>query len=131
MHIKYQFLTGEMVDIEVPDHIGEVSIAIERDMLNSNRRETRRHNSISRMEDAGSQFADEKIDVAELLLKNEDNRRLYDALQHLLPQQQDLIWQVFYEEKSLASIAREFGVTEGAMRHRLSKIYKRLQSFLA
>ena len=131
MHIKYQFLTGETVEIEVPNHIGEVSIAIERDMLNSNRRETRRHNSINRMEEAGRQFADHGVNVAELLLINDDNRRIYDALQHLLPQQQDLIWQVFYEEKSLASIAREFGVTEGAMRHRLSKIYKRLQSFLA
>lgn len=130
MHIEYQFLTGETVEIEVPDHIGEVSIAIERDMLNSNRRETRRHNSLSRMEEAGCQFADASVSVTELLLKTEDNRRLFDAVRHLLPQQQALIWQVFYEEKSLAAIARESGVTEGAVRHRLSKIYKRLQSFL-
>ena len=130
MHIKYQFLTGETVEIDVPDHIGEVSIAIERDMLNSNRRETRRHNSLSRMEDAGCQFADASVNVAELLLRNEDNRRLFDAVQHLLPQQQELIWQVFYEEKSLAAIALESGVTEGAVRHRLSKLYKRLQFFL-
>ena len=130
MRIKYQFLTGETVEIDVTDHIGEVSIAIERDMLNSNRRETRRHNSLSRMEEAGAQFADASGNVAELLLKSEDNRRLFDAVQHLLPQQQELIWQVFYEEKSLAAIALESGVTEGAVRHRLSKIYKRLQSFL-
>ena len=130
MHIKYQFLTGETVEIDVPDHIGEVSIAIERDMLNSNRRETRRHNSLTRMEEAGCQFADAGGNVAELLLKTEDNHQLFDAVQHLLPQQQELIWQVFYEEKSLAAIARESGVTEGAVRHRLSKIYKRLQSFL-
>ena len=130
MHIKYQFLTGETVEVDVPDHIGEVSIAIERDMQNSNRRETRRHNSISRMEEAGCQFADSGGNVAELLLKAEDNRQLFDAVQHLLPQQQELIWQVFYEENSLAAIARESGVTEGAVRHRLSKIYKRLQSFL-
>ena len=130
MHIKYQFLTGETVEIDVPDHIGEVSIAIERDMLNSNRRETRRHNSLSRMEEAGCQFADASVSVTELLLRNEDNRQLFDAVRHLLPQQQELIWQVFYEEMSLAAIARESGVTEGAVRHRLSKIYKRLQSFL-
>lgn len=73
MRIKYQFLTGETVEIDVPDHIGEVSIAIERDMLNSNRRETRRHNSLSRMEEAGAQFADASGNVAELLLKSEDN----------------------------------------------------------
>lgn len=130
MHIKYQFLTGETVEVDVPDHIGEVSIAIERDVQNSDRRETRRHDSISRMEEAGCQFADASVSVAELLLRNEDNRQLFDAVRHLLPQQQELIWQVFYEEMALAAIARESGVTEGAVRHRLSKIYKRLQSFL-
>ena len=130
MNIKYQFLTGETVEINVPDHIGEVCIEIDRDTQNSNRRETRRHNSISCMEDAGVQFADERVSVADLFLANETNSHLFTALQSLLPQQQELIRQVFFEEKSQAAIARETGITEGAVRHRLSKIYKRLQSFM-
>ena len=130
MNIKYQFQTGESVEIEVSDQLAEVSIEIDRDMQNGNRRETRRHNSISRMEDAGVQFADARVSVADLFLKKEANEQLYGALQSLLPQQQDLIRQVFFEEKSLTAIAREVGVSEGAVRHRLSKIYKRLQAFL-
>ena len=130
MNIKYQFLTGETVEINVPDHIGEVCIEIDRDTQNSNRRETRRHNSNSCMEDAGVQFADERVSVADLFLANETNSHLFTALQSLLPQQQELIRQVFFEEKSQAAIARETGITEGAVRHRLSKIYKRLQSFM-
>lgn len=130
MNIKYQFQTGETVEIEVSDQLGEVCIEIDRDTQNSNRRETRRHNSITRMEDTGIQFADARVSVADLFLKNEASGRLHAALDSLLPQQQDLIRQVFFEEKSQAAIAREIGVTEGAVRHRLSKIYKRLQAFL-
>ena len=130
MNIKYQFQTGEIVEIEVSDQLGEVCIEIDRDTLNSNRRETRRHSSISRTEEAGVQFADASGNVADLFFENEANGRLYSALQSLQPQQQELIRQVFFEEKSLTAIAREAGVTEGAVRHRLNKIYKRLHTFL-
>ena len=130
MFIKYQDATGNLIEIEVSEVIGEVSIEIDKEMANSNRRETRWHNSISRMEEAGVQFADESIDVAELLLENEANRKLRAAMNNLLPQQQELIRQVFFEERSLVEIAREIGVTEGAVRNRLRKIYMRLKFFL-
>ena len=130
MFIKYQDVTGNLIEIEVSEVIGEVSIEIDKEMANSNRRETRWHNSISRMEEAGVQFADESIDVAELLLENEANRKLHAAMNKLLPQQKELIRQVFFEERSLVEIARETGVTVGAVWNRLQKIYKRLKFFL-
>lgn len=130
MFIKYQDATGNLIEIEVSEVIGEVSIEIDKEMANSNRRETRWHNSISRMEEAGVQFADESIDVAELLLENEANRKLHAAMNKLLPQQKELIRQVFFEERSLVEIARETGVTVGAIWNRLQKIYKRLKFFL-
>ena len=130
MFIKYQDATGNLIEIEVSEVIGEVSIEIDKEMANSNRRETRWHNSISRMEEAGVQFADESIDVAELLLENEANRKLRAAMNKLLPQQKELIRQVFFEERSLVEIARETGVTVGAVWNRLQKIYKRLKIFL-
>ena len=130
MFIKYQDATGNLIEIEVSEVIGEVSIEIDKVMANSNRRETRWHNSISRMEEAGVQFADESIDVAELLLENEANRKLHAAMNKLLPQQKELIRQVFFEERSLVEIARETGVTVGAIWNRLQKIYKRLKFFL-
>ncbi|MDP4177157.1 MAG: hypothetical protein Q8900_02300 [Bacillota bacterium] len=46
MKIKYEFVTGETVEIEVPDDICEVLIEIEKYDYNSDYRETRRHNSI-------------------------------------------------------------------------------------
>lgn len=63
MNIKYEFLTGEIIEIEVPDCIGKVSIAIDKEVYNSDRRETRRHNYISNMEEKGIQFPDGSQDI--------------------------------------------------------------------
>ena len=130
MKITFEFVTGETAEIEVTDAIGEVSIEIDKEMASSNRRETRRHNSISRLEEVGIQFPDESGDIVALLLENEVNKKLRAAMNNLLPQQQELIRQVFFEERSLVEIARERGVTEGAVRNRLRKIYMRLKFFL-
>ncbi len=46
MNIKYEFLTGEIVEIKVPAGISEISIAIDKGIYNSDRRETRRNNSM-------------------------------------------------------------------------------------
>lgn len=96
MNIKYQFLTGETVEINVPDHIGEVCIEIDRDTQNSNRRETRRHNSISCMEDAGQSFSLRMKESAwPICFWQTKPIAIYLQLQSLLPQQQELIRQVF------------------------------------
>lgn len=47
MKIKYEFVNREIIEIEVPDGIGEISIAIDKEICNSDRRETRRHESYS------------------------------------------------------------------------------------
>jgi len=130
MKIKYQFLTGEIIEIEVPAGIGEVSISIDKDIYNSNRRETRRHNYINEKEEQGVQFPDDSKDIPAILEQQQINKALYAALDKLLPKQKELIISVFYEERSLTDIAREEGVTEGAIRNRLRKIYKKLKTFL-
>lgn len=38
MKIKYEFLTGEIVEVEVADSVGEVAIETEKDIYNSNRK---------------------------------------------------------------------------------------------
>ena len=48
----------------------------------------------------------------------------------LLPQQQELVMKVYFQDKSITEIAREEKVTEGAIRDRLKKIYKKLKNIL-
>lgn len=130
MKITYEFLTGEVVEVDVPDEIGEVSIEIDRDTYNSNRKETRRHSSIFSMEESGAQFEDNAYNVEVEAEQNETAQYIKKAMEELLPQQRDLIHKVFYEEMSIAEIARQERVSEAAVRNRLSKIYKKLEKIL-
>jgi len=123
MIIKYEFLTGEVVEVEVSDDIGEISIEIDRNIYNSNRRETRRHNSIFSMEEKGHQLKDDSCGIEVALEEKERTENLKRALEKFLPQQRDLIQKLFYEELSIVEIARQKGVTEAAIRNRLKKIY--------
>lgn len=58
MKIKYEFLTGEIIEVEAPDNVGEVSIEIEKSIYNSDQKETRRHNSFDALSEQGIQIAD-------------------------------------------------------------------------
>ena len=130
MNIKYEFVTGEIFEIEVPETIGEISIAIDKDIQNSNRRETRRHNSVEILKEQGVQITDKRVDIASIIETQELNEKLKKALDMLLPQQQELIRKVFFEGKTIVSVAHELNITKQACNDRLNKIYKRLKKYL-
>ena len=127
MKIKYEFLTGEVVEIDVSDEIGELSIEIDKDNFNSDRRETRRHTSLYAMEEKGSQFKDKSFNIEAVFGEKELTDYLNSLVEMLLPQQRDLIQKVFFEDLSIVEIARLEGVSEAAIRNRLKKIYKKLE----
>ena len=127
MKIKYEFLTGEIVEVEVPNDIGEVSIELCRDTYNSDRRETRRHSSVEIMQAQGAQIADESIDVVSMIEEQETKEILYNALEKLLPQQRALIHKVFFEGRQMADIAREERVTAKGIQNRMNKIKTQLR----
>ena len=130
MKIKYEFLTGQIVEIEVPDEISEMVIAIERDVYNSDRKETRRHNSIAGMENKGVQFSDKGMDIPMLIEQQEISKSLHNALDKLMPQQKLLVQKVFFQGVSIVQAARDEGVNEAAIRNRLRKIYRKLKNIL-
>jgi len=126
MKIRYAFVTGEVTEIETNDTIGEVILDIERQTYNSNQRETRRHKSLNWLEELGLEFED-NTDISEMAEKNQDIEALYQTIAKLLPQQKELLYKVFFEDKSVESIAREEGVSGQAISNRLSKIYKKFK----
>lgn len=130
MKISYEFVTGEIVEIEVPENITKMSIEIDRDIYNHNRKETRRHNSIDYMEDVGLQFEDNSVDIVVDLEQREVIDEIEQALDILLPEQKELIEKVFYKNMKIVDIAAASGVTEAAVRNRLKKIYKKLKKVL-
>lgn len=130
MNIIYEFVTGEKLEIEVNEYIASISIEIERTIYNNNQKESRRHNSIDSMEEAGFQFKDISNDIEVKAEEAETTGEVKSAIKTLLPSQQDLIEKVFYKNMKLVDIAAHEGVTEAAIRNRLNKIYKKLEKIL-
>lgn len=130
MKISYEFVTGEKVELEVPDTIGKVSIEIDKQIYNINRKETRRHNSINDLEEEGVQFADVSSNVEEVVEDNERHLEINEAINTLLPEQKELIEKVFFQNMKIVDIARASGVTESAIRNRLKKIFKKMRKNL-
>lgn len=128
MKYVYHF-NNETITIEVPE--GDYDILIEFDRLerNVNQKETRRHASLEAFNLDGNLFPSD-VDVEAECIQNEEYEALHKAIDQLLPQQQELIKKVFFEKRTIISIAREEGVGESAIRDRLNRIYKKLKEIL-
>lgn len=68
MVIKYKFLTGEKIEIEVSNRFGETMLQIDNEIKNSNRRETRRHQSLNELNDKADLITGESIDIGKDIL---------------------------------------------------------------
>ena len=71
MIIKYEFVTGEIAEIELSKDIAEIAIEIGRETYNNERRETRRHNSLEKKKEQGFQFEDKSVAVDIIVEKKE------------------------------------------------------------
>ena len=130
MKIKYESVTGEVTEIEVEEELAEVCIEIEYNLKNQNQRESRRHVLLSVLECRGIQISDKTNIVNEIIDRDKLNN-LQIALKRLLPKQQELIFKVFFCEKTIVEIAKEEGVTPKAIRNRLDKIYRKLKEIMS
>ncbi|HAL74162.1 MAG TPA: sigma-70 family RNA polymerase sigma factor [Clostridiales bacterium] len=138
MKIKYTFVTGETVEIEVDAELGNVVIAIEHDQSNRDRAETRRHSSLDQLAAAGFDPADKAAGPAAVFEQKEaiaahltNLAKLRKVMSELLPQQQDLIRKIYFENRTMTSIANEEAVSVAAIHDRLKKIHQKLKKLLS
>lgn len=129
MKIKYNF-ANEAIEIEIDEQWGDVLIDLDRREYNNNHSETRRHISLDGMDYEGDMFADIHADIAVQLEAAAEEDALYKAMQTLLPEQKELLHQIFFENRSVADIARQQGVSHVAILERLKRIYRQLEKKL-
>lgn len=129
MKITYEFVTGEVSEVEVDEHLGGMLLDLDRQQYNNDQKETRRHVSLDGMHYEGELFASAEDTEGEAE-RREDMARLFSAMEVLSPSQRELVEKVYFEERKITDIAREEGVSEAAIRNRLKKIYSRLKKFL-
>lgn len=57
MKITYEFVTGEVSEVEVDEHLGGMLLDLDRQQDNNDQKETRRHVSLDSMDYEGELFA--------------------------------------------------------------------------
>lgn len=135
MKIKYEFVTGEKLEIEVEDNIGEMVVELEVIQSRRNRTETRRHNSFESMQEQRPgynprQFIDEKADIEQYIVDSEDRERLHQAIRKLEAKDALIVHKYFFENRTMSEIGGELGVSAMAISKRLKKIPDKIKKFM-
>lgn len=129
MKIKYEFVTGEISEIEVEDSLGELLVDMDRLEYNVNHKETRRHVLLSAI-DPADRFLTAEENLLQDLIDEEDHEKLMAAIRKLQPQQQELLYRMYWKGEKQRDIAKEDGVSERAITGRMQKIYASLKKFM-
>lgn len=140
--ILYTFADGHKEELEVTDEVAEVFYELEKYEQKVNRKETRRHVSLEMLEEAGFEFADSETTIEALWEKQEleeAEERRADREDRKLERQQKWLEsrltarqaQAYFKFKYLdmkkVDIAKEMGVTEGAVRKLILKAEENLE----
>lgn len=125
------------IEEELADWLDTIDEATRRDFIveewkteRKNRAETRRHNSLERLLDAGWDVAGEEIDFVGDMDKEKIVALLQIIEQNLEPQQKKLLWEIYVERKTLEEIGALENVSKVAIHNRLEKILKKFRKIL-
>lgn len=129
MVIKYRFLDNTTSEVEVDDELGKHITKMNEADYNLNRKETRRHDYISELEEKGRYITDDS-DPLNDVLKAELLNELMASIAKLLPEQKELLIRVYWNKERQKDIAAEEGVSEMTISRRMKKIYAFLKKFL-
>lgn len=124
-----QYFDGNKhIPVEVSEEIAKALQELDSEEQRIKRKESRRQ--VASLE----QLLDEGFDFEESLndrLTDEQITKVRDALEHLTTDQQWLVEQVFYENRTQAEIARELGVSKAAITQRLERIFEKMKKVLS
>ena len=129
MKITYHF-TDRTVEIDVPQEWADFICELDRQEYNIEHKETRRHCSLEAY-NLDENLIPSGSNPEEEVFREMEYEALDAAIAQLIPRQQRLIRQVFFEGRTYTSIAREEGVDESAIRHAVGRALKRLKKLLS
>ncbi len=132
MKVEYRFVNGEKASIDVSGDFEKIILELDRNLKNNNRKETRRHESLN-LFDSDKQSIATNTDVYSQILKTLDKDKLYVAIAKLKPQEQELLRNLYLNDKPMTQkqYACVLGITENAIQLRLAKIKKKLKRIIS
>ena len=129
MKLTYEFVTGEVSEVEVDESLGGMLLDLDRQQYNNDQKETRRHVSLDGMDYEGELFVSAE-DTEREAERREDMARLFSAMEVLSPSQRELVEKVYFEERKITDIAHEEGVSKQSVHERVQRALKKLEKNL-
>lgn len=128
--IKYRFADGTTSEIEVTDEFYTLYAELVQQEKRNHWKETRRHISLNYLTDNGIDFESTAADPLYVLLQNEDEKQIHNAINQLSDKQRELLKKVFFKGMTLTAIAKEKGVSQPAITQQLATVLKKLKKLL-
>lgn len=131
MKIEYRFVTGEKAAIEINGDFEEIILELDKEEYNCNRKETRRHKSLS-LSDKCIENMSLSSDICDDVFKNFDKEKLHNTISRLKPNEQELLHKVYLDldKINITKYANSLGVKPTVLWKRLERIRKKLKNIL-
>ena len=131
MKVWYRLADDRFAEIEVSGEVAKLLADYKREDENFERNITRRCDvSLNKLNELGFEPEDQSVDVLAEVLRRETKNELLKAMGYLSKKQQRLITLYYYEEKTEAEIAKEFGVHQSCINRQLKTILKKIKNIL-
>lgn len=129
--INYNFLDGYYEEIEVTEEFYELySKILHREKLD-NRRETRRHQSLNKLNEQGIDFADNTSNTIEIVEHLELSENIHIALSTLTTKQYQVVVMHVFEEFSFREIGELLSLSRYTVRDYYNNAIKKLKKFFS
>lgn len=132
MKIKYEFVTGEVIEIEVSDDWEGVIVSLDKAQNRNDHKETRRHRTLSVQGDQGAWLTDEKkriiLECSGHKICPDDDRfaKAYAALSN----KQKALYEIVYVRGcSLKEYAEQVGVSPAAATKLNKNVIKKFEKY--
>ena len=130
MKIKYEFVTGETVVVEVTEEVGNIIVDLDRIEYNNEKKETRRHCTLSTLGDEGNWLIDPQsdftVDQREYPLGLDADTWQY-ALKILSKRQREVFVAVYEKGYKVKEYAELSGMTPDTISVHLQRARKKIK----
>lgn len=134
--IRYEFITEEIVEIEISDEWGEKLKSVKREQWKLDKREERHSVNFADLDGKEEYFADSKDDPFAMIEeeryrdKADHERRIAKAFSELSGSQRELLKALYEDGMTETEYASKLGISQAAVARRLNRIKRKLEKLL-
>ena len=130
MKIKYEFVTGETVEVEVTGELEQVMIEMEDEEKQIERRETRRHESL-REEKESSWLISKDLSTEDIAINDEYSEKFMNKARSVLTvKQMDAFRKICITGITEAEYADAAGIAQPVVHRRIDAAKNKIKKFL-